>query len=103
MRAQVKGQCSGEQIRSAARARARASSDGKCQRSGLLLSRVHWVRPEFVVEVTYLTWTDDGLLRKSSMKGCERTSRRITLRARWRRAKPSPPVANSTLGRMKVM
>jgi ATP-dependent DNA ligase len=29
----------------------------------LVLARVHWVRPEMVVEVTYLTWTDDHLLR----------------------------------------
>ena len=27
---------------------------------------MHWVRPEVVVEVTYLTWTDDGLLRQVS-------------------------------------
>jgi len=31
--------------------------------SPLLLSRVHWVRPEMVVEVSYVEWTDDGLLR----------------------------------------
>jgi DNA ligase D-like protein (predicted ligase) len=31
--------------------------------SPLVLARVHWVRPEMVVEVTYLTWTDDNLLR----------------------------------------
>jgi ATP-dependent DNA ligase len=31
--------------------------------SPLVLSRVHWVRPQMVVEVTYLTWTDDNLLR----------------------------------------
>ena len=29
-----------------------------------MLSRVHWVRPEMVVEVSYLTWTADGLLRQ---------------------------------------
>jgi len=29
-----------------------------------VLSRVHWVRPEMVVEVSYLTWTEDGLLRQ---------------------------------------
>jgi bifunctional non-homologous end joining protein LigD len=29
-----------------------------------VLSRVHWVRPERVVEVSYLTWTEDGLLRQ---------------------------------------
>jgi hypothetical protein len=27
--------------------------------SPLELSRVHWVRPEVVVEVTYLTWAED--------------------------------------------
>ena len=31
--------------------------------SPLKLSHVHWVRPEVVVEVTYLTWTEDNLLR----------------------------------------
>jgi bifunctional non-homologous end joining protein LigD len=30
----------------------------------LVLSRVHWVRPEMVVEVSYLTWTEDSLLRQ---------------------------------------
>jgi ATP-dependent DNA ligase len=29
----------------------------------LALSRVHWVRPVLVAEITYLTWADDGLLR----------------------------------------
>lgn len=37
--------------------------------SPLVLSRVHWVRPELVVEVTYLTWTDDGLLRQVVYEG----------------------------------
>ena len=31
--------------------------------SPLVLSRVHWVRPELVAEVKFLTWTDDYLLR----------------------------------------
>ena len=31
--------------------------------SALVLSRVHWVRPEMVVEVSYVEWTPDGLLR----------------------------------------
>jgi len=30
---------------------------------------VHWVRPEVVVEVTYLTWTEGGLLRAVSYQG----------------------------------
>jgi ATP-dependent DNA ligase len=35
----------------------------------LKLARVHWVRPELVVEVTYLTWTEDNLLRQVSYQG----------------------------------
>jgi ATP-dependent DNA ligase len=31
--------------------------------SPLVLSRVHWVRPEMLVEVSYAEWTADGLLR----------------------------------------
>jgi DNA ligase D-like protein (predicted ligase) len=37
--------------------------------SPLVLSRVHWVRPELVAEVTYLEWTDDGLLRHVVYQG----------------------------------
>jgi len=32
--------------------------------SPLTLSRVHWVRPELVVEVKFLSWTEDNLLRQ---------------------------------------
>jgi ATP-dependent DNA ligase len=37
--------------------------------SPLKLGKVHWVRPELVVEVTYLTWTEDNLLRQVSYQG----------------------------------
>jgi bifunctional non-homologous end joining protein LigD len=37
--------------------------------SPLVLSRVHWVRPELVVEVKYLTWTEDNLLRQVVYEG----------------------------------
>jgi ATP-dependent DNA ligase len=37
--------------------------------SPLVPSRIHWVRPEFVVEVKYLTWTEDGLLRQVVYEG----------------------------------
>jgi bifunctional non-homologous end joining protein LigD len=37
--------------------------------SPLELSRVPWVRPEVVVEVTYLTWTEGNLLRAVSYQG----------------------------------
>ena len=29
----------------------------------LELAKVHWLRPELVAEITYLSWPDDGLLR----------------------------------------
>jgi ATP-dependent DNA ligase len=35
----------------------------------LKLSRVHWVWPELVAEVTFLTWTADGLLRQVTYQG----------------------------------
>jgi ATP-dependent DNA ligase len=37
--------------------------------SPLELRRVHWVKPELVAEVTYMTWTDDGLLRQVVFQG----------------------------------
>jgi DNA ligase D-like protein (predicted ligase) len=33
------------------------------------LSKVHWVQPKLVAEVTYLTWTDDALLRHTVFVG----------------------------------
>ncbi|WP_453997820.1 ATP dependent DNA ligase [Afipia felis] len=33
------------------------------------LSRVHSTKPEVMVEVTYITWTVDGLLRQISYQG----------------------------------
>jgi hypothetical protein len=45
----------------------------------LKLSRVHWVRPKVVVEVTYLTWTQDNLLRQVSYQGQreDKTARQV--------------------------
>jgi hypothetical protein len=37
--------------------------------SPLMLSRVHWVRPELVAEVKFLTWTEDNLLRQVVYQG----------------------------------
>ena len=59
--------------------------------SPLVLSRVHWVRPELVVEVKYLAWTGDNLLRQvvyeglreeSSMRVCAKISLRPRCAAR---------------------
>jgi ATP-dependent DNA ligase len=38
----------------------------------LQLSRVHWVKPKLVAEVTYLEWTADGLLRHVVYEGLPR-------------------------------
>jgi DNA ligase D-like protein (predicted ligase) len=37
--------------------------------SPLVLSRVHWVEPQLVAEITYLTWTAAGLLRHTVYLG----------------------------------
>jgi ATP-dependent DNA ligase len=37
--------------------------------SPLVLSRVHWVRPELVAEIKFLTWTEDNLLRQTVYEG----------------------------------
>jgi ATP-dependent DNA ligase len=42
--------------------------------SPLVLSRVHWVKPQLVAEITYLSWTEDGLLRQTVSVGLRPTS-----------------------------
>jgi ATP-dependent DNA ligase len=37
--------------------------------SPLVLSRVHWVEPKLVTEITFLTWTADNLLRHTVYVG----------------------------------
>ena len=37
--------------------------------SPLELSRVHWVTPQLVCEVRFLSWTSDGLLRQVAYEG----------------------------------
>jgi len=41
----------------------------KPPRLPLLLSRVHWVEPKLVAQITYLTWTADNLLRHTVYVG----------------------------------
>jgi ATP-dependent DNA ligase len=57
--------------------------------SPLTLSRVHWVRPELVAEVKYLTWTEDNLLRQMVYEGL----REDKPAAEVRRAAPYPKQA----------
>jgi hypothetical protein len=43
--------------------------------SPLMLSRVHWVEQKLVAEITYLSWTGDGLLSTRFSSGFDPTSR----------------------------
>jgi ATP-dependent DNA ligase len=52
--------------------------------SPFVLSRVHWVEPKLVAEITYLTWTADSLLRHTVYVGL-------------REDKPANQVARQTL------
>jgi bifunctional non-homologous end joining protein LigD len=60
--------------------------------SPLTLSRVHWVRPELVAEVKFLSWTEDNLLRQVVYEGL----REDKPAAEVRRAMPYPKPAGST-------
>ena len=46
-----------------------APARGSRFESPLVLSRVHWVRPELVAEVKFLAWTEDNLLRQVVYEG----------------------------------
>ena len=48
--------------------------------SPLVLSRVHWVEPKLVAEITYLTWTADGLLRHTVYVGLREDKPAIEVR-----------------------
>ena len=61
--------------------------------SPLVLSRVHWVRPELVAEVKYLAWTEDNLLRQVVYEGL----REDKPAAEVRRSVPHPKPIASTL------
>jgi hypothetical protein len=57
--------------------------------SPLVLSRVHWVKPELVAEVRYLTWTEDNLLRQVVYEGLREDKRAADVR----RSPPHPKPA----------
>jgi bifunctional non-homologous end joining protein LigD len=58
-------------------------------------TRVHWVRPELVAEVKYLTWTDDNLLRQVVYEGLREDKPSTEIR----RPVPHPKPITSTLAR----
>ena len=62
--------------------------------SPLVLSQVHWVEPQLVAEITYLTSTGDGLLRQTVYVGLRSDKpadqvRREVVRARSQRSRTS--------------
>jgi len=56
--------------------------------SSLVLSRVHWVRPELVAEVKFLAWTEDNLLRQVVYQGLREDKPAREVRREVPRAKP---------------
>jgi bifunctional non-homologous end joining protein LigD len=56
---------------------------------------VHWVRPELVAEVKYLTWTGDNLLRQVVYEGLREGKPAVEVR---RPAPRSKPVAAGSTG-----
>jgi ATP-dependent DNA ligase len=59
--------------------------------SPLVLRREHWVRPELVAEVKYLTWTNDNLLRQVVYKGPREEKPAVEVRRPVPHRLPSPP------------
>jgi DNA ligase D-like protein (predicted ligase) len=59
--------------------------------SPLVLSRVHWVRPELVAEVKFLTWTDDNLLRQVVYQGLREDKPAAEVRRPVPHPKPDAP------------
>jgi len=56
--------------------------------SPLVLSRVHWVRPELVIEVKFLTWTGENLLRQVVYEGLREDKPAAEVRREVPHAKP---------------
>jgi ATP-dependent DNA ligase len=46
----------------------------------LVLSRVHWVEPKLVAEITYLTWTADNLVRHTVYVGLRENKPAVDVR-----------------------
>ena len=59
--------------------------------SPLVLGRVHWVRPQLVAEVKFLTWTEDNLLRQVVYEALREDKPAIEVR----RSVPHPKAGNA--------
>jgi bifunctional non-homologous end joining protein LigD len=62
----------------------------------LVLSRVHWVRPELMAEVKFLTWTDENLLRQVVYEGLREDKPAHETRRPVPYPKPDPPKPPAT-------
>jgi bifunctional non-homologous end joining protein LigD len=65
----------------------------------LVLSRVHWVRPELVAEVKFLTWTDDNLLRQVVYEGLREDKPAAEVRRPVSHPKPGAATGPAVPGR----
>jgi bifunctional non-homologous end joining protein LigD len=65
--------------------------------SPLVLSRVHWVKPELVAEVSFLTWTAENLLRQVVYQGLreDKPPREVRRPVPHTPATPEPVTAQS--------
>src|ERR1700740_1251879 len=70
--------------------------------SPLVLSRVHWVRPELVAEVKFLTWTDDNLLRQVVYEGLREDKPAIEVRRSPPHRKPYSGLIGSRVSNNSV-
>jgi bifunctional non-homologous end joining protein LigD len=63
----------------------------------LELAKIHWLRPELVAEITYLSWPDDGLLRHTVFVGLreDKPAREVQRETSARPTERSPPPARS--------
>ena len=69
--------------------------------SPLELSRVHWVRPELVVEVKYLAWTGDNLLRQVVYEGLREDKPAADVRRDAPESKTDTPAAKKPAPRRR--
>jgi bifunctional non-homologous end joining protein LigD len=65
----------------------------------LILSRVHWGRPELVAEIKFLTWTEDNLLCQVVYEGLREEKQASEICRPVPR--PRPAATNSTVTRQR--
>ena len=69
--------------------------------SPLELSRVHWVKPELVVEVKYLAWTGDNLLRQVVYEGLREDKPAADVRRELPHPNANTPAPNKPAARRR--